>query len=408
MMKIIVVGNCQAEAIRKILRCRNNKSYNIPDIPRVDLMTNEDIGNLHSLLKRADIAVLQRITESYRGGGLGNETLRGICPQNCRVITYPNIYFGGYNPEMFYLHDKNGKTIPGFFGYHNKIIAWAYLNGKSPKETVEYLSDNESPIYLGNTPVSCLKSLKEREKGLDVIISDYIQLEYQRQRLFHSMNHPTNEVLLEVVNRIVNKLGTITWSEPVLANEFLGFTRFPILNSVKAKFGFTFKCDTSYLIQNKMYSPLETVTLFFEWYKKHKEILEINSERLRFRDEFNLDKELDKLIKHVGYRLPKAKISRGKGDLKILFNRLPKSFHVEIIPRDNGKYEYGIHIEDKSLFFLKETIIPRQLIASEYREILRDDRVYFNGTSQDINEVVAESTRLYCAICEILEKANAV
>ncbi|MEY3329627.1 MAG: hypothetical protein RLZZ115_2510 [Cyanobacteriota bacterium] len=41
----------------------------------------------------------------------------------------------------------------------------------------------------------------------DIIISDFIEENWTKIKLFHSMNHPTNLVLLEVADRILTNLG---------------------------------------------------------------------------------------------------------------------------------------------------------------------------------------------------------
>lgn len=49
--------------------------------------------------------------------------------------------------------------------------------------------------------------LKRREEKADIKISDYIIENYKKRQLFYSKNHPTNDVLIEYTERILQCLG---------------------------------------------------------------------------------------------------------------------------------------------------------------------------------------------------------
>ena len=123
---------------------------------------------------------------------------------NCLKISFPNSHYKGYNPETTYLK-HNGIIVKRFCDYHDSNVIKDYLLGKSESDVVSSILDIEyySNDFIWENAKNSLSELRKREMITDIIISDFIEENWTKIKLFHSMNHPTNLVLLEIADRIL-------------------------------------------------------------------------------------------------------------------------------------------------------------------------------------------------------------
>ena len=98
---------------------------------------------------------------------------------------------------------------------------------------MNYYSSDEVLVNAANS----LLNLKEREQECTIKVADFIQQHWRDKRLFFSMNHPSNEVLNEVVKQ-VNKLLTLPKPQAYCGNELLGDTHLPMYHSVQKLMNF--------------------------------------------------------------------------------------------------------------------------------------------------------------------------
>ncbi len=56
----------------------------------------------------------------------------------------------------------------------------------------------------------CMSILREKEKKCNVIVSDYIEQNVRKHKLFLSQNHPTTRVFVHCANQVLNILGILT------------------------------------------------------------------------------------------------------------------------------------------------------------------------------------------------------
>lgn len=285
MLNCCFIGTCQIKAISDILSENEQfcSKYNIKNVTEVH---KSSINEIEKLFKRKDIDlfICQPISTNYRKGIISTERL--LQNFKCEIIMIPFIYFDGYFPGISYLYDENGNKVQKYgLNYYDKNILNHVLENINFNKVENYLIENHNfeenlkrieflindTDYYGKKECirkveASLKKLEIRElfpydykKPVDVKISDFIRENYKNKRLFFTMNHPTDEVLYEITNRIMKKLNLN--SVKFKQKDFLKDTIFPIYPCVKEKLDLKF--DTTF----SKISNLKPVTNFNETLK---------------------------------------------------------------------------------------------------------------------------------------------
>jgi hypothetical protein len=83
----------------------------------------------------------------------------------------------------------------------------AFRAGKSVDEAIGSYAGNGIFETTPDPFAASLGQLREREKDTDVPISDFIEANAKSRRYFYTPNHPTNELLGEMLRRLVNAAG---------------------------------------------------------------------------------------------------------------------------------------------------------------------------------------------------------
>lgn len=214
-LKFFVLGNCQASPLRKILISSNNFSEKFeiiesdPKLSAVYLLASDEESQkrLFQIIENINLFIYQNNGVSY-GEKLSTDFLLKMLKPNCLKLSLPNSYYKGYNPETIYLK-HNRILVNRFCDYHDSNVIRDYLLGKSESDVVSSILDIEyySNDFIWENSKNSLSELRKREMMTDIIISDFIEENWTKIKLFHSMNHPTNFVLLEVADRILTYLG---------------------------------------------------------------------------------------------------------------------------------------------------------------------------------------------------------
>lgn len=202
---------------------------------------------------------------------------------NCLKISFPNSYYKGYNPETTYLK-HNGIIVKRFCDYHDSNVIKDYLLGKSESDVVSSILDIEyySNDFIWENAKNSLSELRKREIITDINISDFIEENWTKIKLFHSMNHPTNLVLLEVADRILTNLGLPklnTAERNSHCEEYLGIVHLVIYKSFSKILSFEFSDE--YKIVNGYFSIKDYIHILFQVYEElGLDILKNNLERI--------------------------------------------------------------------------------------------------------------------------------
>lgn len=220
----VIYGNCQTIMLREILLLNISfaRKYFFIVIPAVcDYDAGEEARQLWNLLlddtefwKQIDLFICQNVHESNKYcSRLATDKVMKKLSSSCKVIKILNVFFDGYfvqrktnsNNLMKELHQS------GLFPFGDKYVDELLGKGFLVDEILEQIKDRD---FLTADIIECavnqsLEELKNREKQVDVAISDYIEAQYKEKQLFYSPNHPINTVLIEYAKRIIHFMGLI-------------------------------------------------------------------------------------------------------------------------------------------------------------------------------------------------------
>lgn len=215
--KVVVIGNCQARPVSTLL---GFGAAGIEILEPVIVQISNDASAEADIdrITRADVVLTQPIADDYRCGHVRTVSVRAL---NSNVALWPNAFFRGYNPELFYIRRPGKPTLQGPLGdYHLQPILDGFLAGESTSATAERLRSASSNIdrYSGVAQQS-LAQLESRETDLQVQISAYVRQHWHRIQLFHTFNHPRLSILIEMVSQMRTLIGLPP--EPLLSPAML-------------------------------------------------------------------------------------------------------------------------------------------------------------------------------------------
>lgn len=304
MQKVLILANCQGPALAKILEKvideKGNRLFEVLPLKPVYELTHEQQPLLEDLCRQCDILLYQphikhRFTPEWRTSDFW------VSITSARhVISFPSLYFAGYNPELTYLRDKKNRHLnAGFVDYHDKRIVKLFLEGKSDNE-IKHSFHRLQPVredveaVLNETLVELRR--REREQNLDIAVADFVEENFTRERLFYTYNHPANTVLYEVVRQLLSRLDYADLPVPAVEQELLRYDYFPIAPAVRKYLGLQFVDDPEhYRIQGQDLQRDQVVDRYLDIYRNNHDWV---SEAATFTDEKWLNRK--KLILHIG------------------------------------------------------------------------------------------------------------
>lgn len=228
MKKIVVIANCQARPIAKYIN-ELSEECEVIEVGIVHLLDDDKKEYFQSKFEEADFIVAQQVSANYPCQFV--TTKRLMEKYSSKVISIVNLYFSGYNPELRYIRIPGHGTLKGPLGdYHIETFISGWKKGLSVEDTIALYNnvDHHEAVYKKSIDDS-LKELRKREAETELNISDYIQENLSRKKLFHTMNHPSEALLVKYSEMILEKIGVnYKKSQPnVPMKESLGVFRLP-------------------------------------------------------------------------------------------------------------------------------------------------------------------------------------
>lgn len=203
--KATIIANCQGEPFAEILRLFFGFEILLTvKAHRLDLLNEQ---KLNHAIDASDFILSQEIQSNFPCELIRSEVARARCPK--KFLLWQNLYFGGYNPELFYLRAEPGRPYRGPLGdYHIKDIADGYKDGLSTEQVTALIRNPEvnRERYAAKVQGS-IEELKNREKSTLTPISDFVAENFRKRRLFFTFNHPANELLFRVAHLLAKELG---------------------------------------------------------------------------------------------------------------------------------------------------------------------------------------------------------
>lgn len=220
--KLLVYGNCQANPLAGIISIMA-PSIEIVRVPAVHTIKPTDLDRVFGLFGSADIIVHQPIGPTF--DRLATDALKAEFGA-AEWISFPSIFFSGVFPQLVYLRKPGGGTLAGpLLEYHDRRIVGAYLSGEPQSSCVDRVSDDHAD-YAQYFELTRDESLR-REDGLDVRMMDVILDALRRRLPLHTFNHPDNQILWTLAERVLKALSLPIDGDAAVPQQ-------PYLNAVQA------------------------------------------------------------------------------------------------------------------------------------------------------------------------------
>ncbi len=202
---MLLIGNCQVPVLAEIL---NNtpaysKNWFAYCYKGVHACSSAELLTLGSLVDSFDYLVTQNIF-SDAFGSLRTEVIRSS--YTGMLITIPTCWFNITSLDAFRLSQMRNADPDS--NMHSVFLARAFLDGISADQAVSRY--DEAALFtdkvLSGSMQLTAANLRQRDRGLDFSITDYVLGEFVKKRLFYSYNHPGLAVLLEVCAGIAKRI----------------------------------------------------------------------------------------------------------------------------------------------------------------------------------------------------------
>lgn len=212
-----IYANCQGLVIKEILEGYPpfSHSYTISYIPNYRYM-HEKTELPRNLLENTDLFIYQPIdkkreiycTHPDYPNGIAN-----ILKKSCISISFPYIY----NSGIFILFEE-GEDI------NNKSSIMELIQkGLCLREILEKFTKIEIDFNVRQRYEQSMLIMKEKEKDCIIKVSDLIERDIRKRRVFYTQNHVANFITYHVVNEILRmtdlpEIYESSWGNEKMAN----------------------------------------------------------------------------------------------------------------------------------------------------------------------------------------------
>lgn len=247
MTNIALVGNCQTWPLSEMFV---HACADVDVIGKIVVYqsTEDDESADMELLERSDIILTQLITDTFAIPYIQTTNLKSLFGD--KVITVPNLFFHGQNPDQFYVYGEDRVRIQGPCAeYHSKSLIESWKAGRSVEEISEqnYISSNFDNDYMSTVIEKSFTDFASREQSIDIPMGDYLRSHWQEQPLFHTFNHPTPEALKALFVRFCDYAGIAYDNEKLIEiakNDRLGAIHPPMEITLSEQMGMSFSIPT--------------------------------------------------------------------------------------------------------------------------------------------------------------------
>jgi hypothetical protein len=209
---LLILGNCQAEALRVVLDAVADRPYRTMRMPPVHELTDSDVSHLRRAAANAGTLLTQPIRSGYRDLPIGTDDVVAQLPAGASVVRWPVLRFAGLYPfQAIVRHPSDPSADPAVVPYHDLRTVSAWSHGRSADEPWDVEVDADTIRSIGDASVAELARREARDT--DVAVSDRL-LSFGAEAA-HTINHPGNPVLLLLAMRILAAMG-VSATEPTI------------------------------------------------------------------------------------------------------------------------------------------------------------------------------------------------
>jgi|GEM_PF-5762000 len=225
-MKVVIIGNCQAFPLAKILNAISEDII-ITHIA-INQLNLKDEALILDKIRAQDVIITQDIGDTFRLNFVKTKVICNLFPEK-EIIKIPNLFFKGYSPDLSYITCNDTRLLSPLGDYNHSIIFDCWANKIDVEYCIDKVYEEDIAEKLGSYFINdedSLKSLFNREKSLDINMSDYIDENWKKKRLFHTFNHPCVISLYTLALRVLRfiKVKKINKVEPYLFDDCLNGT----------------------------------------------------------------------------------------------------------------------------------------------------------------------------------------
>ncbi|MAU94932.1 WcbI family polysaccharide biosynthesis putative acetyltransferase [Marinibacterium profundimaris] len=198
-MKLLVIGNCQARPLSRILCSGGSFEALAPII--LHLSKDDQKAEHEAAMDEADVILTQLTAENFQVAHLVAARVRDRHPG--KVLIWPNLFHAGQHPFLRYLtHPRYGRILGPLDAYHDlRLIAeWRAARGLGPAPA------GDLAALAAEVHAEASATLSAREAACDVGVSDLIAAHHAERLLFYTFNHPVRWLLDQLAGRIADRL----------------------------------------------------------------------------------------------------------------------------------------------------------------------------------------------------------
>lgn len=265
----LVVGNCQAEALRLVIDGVEDRPYTTVRMPPVHELQRSDLPALHELLRRAAVLLCQPIRAGYRDLPLGTDELAAELPRSGRVIRWPVIRYAGLHPfQAIVRNPVDRSVVPPVVPYHDLRTVIAARDGRSDDDEWDVSVSPEA--FVAVAEASRAELARREHLHCDVGVSDVLR-QFGADAA-HTINHPGNRVLTELGRRVLGLLDVdLPVCEPVMT--LLDSVVAPLERRVLDALDLTASERRRWVMNGQELSPADVHRAQLQWYRDNPEFV---------------------------------------------------------------------------------------------------------------------------------------
>ena len=200
----LVWGNCQAEALRRLLAPLGG-DLTFRELPPVHEITAAQRDEVLALMPRVELLVAQPISDEYRVTGLGTQRLASLLPPTGMLVTFPVVFLESWFPWQVYARDGRDEVVEApLTDYHDLRVITAAARGWGVAEALAGWETFVPPAEgVQEVDRRSRAELGRRQAGLDV------QADLTGPHAMVSINHPTEPVMAQLATDVAARAGLV-------------------------------------------------------------------------------------------------------------------------------------------------------------------------------------------------------
>jgi hypothetical protein len=274
-------GNCQAEALRKVLEHSPSfcARYEVVETPHVHVLAakarNPDdpaLAEFVETVSRASLVLSQLVRSDYHGAPVGTDQVRELLSDRAQLLTFPQLHYEGLFPYHVYVSidgEHFGADAPLVI-YHDLRFIQCAAKGYDAATAGRWLERYEPPLdTIREHAAYQRKILIAIQDRVDVQLTDSLL----DDRAFLTIDHPSNATMFEVSAGVHAALGLP--QQPFrLLPEVLGNIRMPIEQPALRALGIEAQARPSWFVRGAEHSLAAVLELHLGFYRERPEVLE--------------------------------------------------------------------------------------------------------------------------------------